>query len=52
MERLSKRQYTDNDINEVINNWNESKERISEKCWQKALDWMRKNGFIPVKYNK
>jgi type I restriction enzyme S subunit len=45
----AKQQYTDNDIiNEVINNWNESKKRISEERWQKALDWMRKNGFAPI----
>ena len=43
-------QYTDNDIiNEVINNWNETKKRIPEDRWQKALDWMRKNGFAPIK---
>ena len=46
----TKRQYTDNDIiNEVINNWNETKKRIPEDRWQKALDWMRKNGFAPIK---
>ncbi len=46
----AKRQYTDNDIiNEVLNNWNESKKRIPEERWYKALDWMRKNGFTPNK---
>jgi type I restriction enzyme S subunit len=40
--------YTNNDIiNEVINNWNETKKRIPADRWQKALDWMRKNGFAP-----
>ncbi|MCL1867618.1 MAG: restriction endonuclease subunit S [Bacteroidetes bacterium] len=46
----SKQQYTDDDIiNEVINNWNESKKRISEERWQKALEWMRQKGFTPIK---
>lgn len=46
----TKEQYTDDDIiNEVINNWHESKKRISEERWQKALDWMRKNDFAPIK---
>jgi type I restriction enzyme S subunit len=45
----TKQQYTDNDIiNEVINNWNESKKRIPKERWQKALGWMRKNGFSPI----
>ncbi|MDR3328098.1 MAG: restriction endonuclease subunit S, partial [Prevotellaceae bacterium] len=49
----TKQQYTDDDIiNEVINNWNESKKRIPEERWHKALEWMRQNGFAPVKYNK
>jgi type I restriction enzyme S subunit len=43
-----KEQYTNSDIiNEVINNWHESKKRISRERWQKALDWMCKNGFTP-----
>jgi len=43
-------QYTDDDIiNEVLNNWHESKKRIPKERWQKALDWMRKNDFTPIK---
>ena len=46
----TKQQYTDNDIiNEVLNNWHESKKRIPEERWQKALDWMRENEFAPNK---
>jgi type I restriction enzyme S subunit len=46
----SKQQYTNDDIiNEVINNWNESKKRISEERWQKALEWMYQKGFNPIK---
>ena len=45
----TKKHYTDNDIiNEVVNNWNESKKRIPEERWQKALDWMRENEFVPI----
>lgn len=41
--------FTDDDIlNEVLNHWHESKKRISRSRWQKALDWMRKNGFVPT----
>ena len=41
--------FTDEDIlNEVLNHWHESKKRISSSRWQKALDWMRKNGFVPT----
>jgi type I restriction enzyme S subunit len=44
----TKQQYTDDDIiNEVINNWHESKKRISKERWLNALDWMCKNGFTP-----
>lgn len=40
--------FTDDDIlNEVLNHWHESKKRIPRSRWQKALDWMRKNGFVP-----
>jgi type I restriction enzyme S subunit len=45
-----KQKYTDEDIiYEVLNNWNKSKERIEKERWQKALNWMRENGFSPVK---
>jgi type I restriction enzyme S subunit len=41
--------FTDDDIlNEVLNHWHESKKRIPRSRWQKALDWMRKNGFVPT----
>jgi type I restriction enzyme S subunit len=41
--------FTDDDIlNEVLNHWHASKKRISSSRWQKALDWMRKNGFVPT----
>jgi Restriction endonuclease S subunits len=45
--------FTDDDIlNEVLNNWHESKKRISRNRWQKELDWMRDNGFVPQNENR
>ena len=44
--------FTDDDIlNEVLNNWHESKKRIKRSRWQAALDWMRSNDFVPQKEN-
>ena len=44
--------FTDDDIlNEVLNNWHESKKRINRSRWQAALDWMRNNGFEPQNEN-
>ena len=34
-------------VNEVLNNWHESKKRIEKKRWRKALEWMRENGYVP-----
>ena len=40
--------FSDDDIlNEVLNNWHESKKRIERSRWQSALDWMRNQGFTP-----
>lgn len=39
--------FTDKDIlNEVLNNWHESKQRISENEWQNCLNWMREKKWI------
>lgn len=44
----SHRSFTDDDIlNEVLNNWHESKRRIARERWQTALNWMRNQGFTP-----
>lgn len=44
----SNKSFTDADIvNEVLNNWHESKKRISQDRWLKAIQWMRDNGFFP-----
>jgi restriction endonuclease S subunit len=36
-------------VNEVLNNWHESKQLISEERWRKALAWMRSENFVPKK---
>jgi type I restriction enzyme S subunit len=44
----SNKPFTDADIvNEVLNNWHESKKRISRDRWLSAIQWMRENGFAP-----
>lgn len=46
------RPFSDEDIlDEVLNNWHESKRRIERSRWQKALVWMRDNGFVPQTEN-
>jgi restriction endonuclease S subunit len=34
-------------VHEVLNNWHESKKRIPDERWRKALAWMRDKGFAP-----
>jgi hypothetical protein len=34
-------------VHEVLNNWHESKQRIAEDRWLRALGWMRTQGFVP-----
>lgn len=44
----SNKSFTDADVvNEVLNNWHESKKRISKERWLTAIQWMRENGFAP-----
>jgi type I restriction enzyme, S subunit len=38
-------------VDEVLNNWNESKKRIPRERLLKALGWMKVKGFVPVKKN-
>lgn len=35
-------------VHEVLNNWHESKQRIAEIRWQKALEWMREKQLTPL----
>lgn len=37
-------------VDEVLTNWNESKERIGRDRWLKAIRWMRDNEIVPVGY--
>jgi len=39
-------------VNEILCNWHESKRRIPESRWRKALEWMKKEGFIPTGFGK
>ncbi|WP_449258751.1 type I restriction-modification system subunit M [Chlorobium limicola] len=34
-------------VHEVLENWHESKQRISAERWHKALEWMREHGLTP-----
>ena len=34
-------------VDQVLNHWHESKKRIPEERWLKALEWMREKGFVP-----
>lgn len=45
---LGNKPCTDADIvDEVLNNWHESKKRIPPERWQRAIQWMRENDFAP-----
>ncbi|HMN12883.1 MAG TPA: restriction endonuclease subunit S [Bellilinea sp.] len=35
-------------VREVLHNWHESKQQISEKRWYAALKWMRETGLTPA----
>ena len=50
----SNKSFTDAEIvNEVLNNWHESKKRISQDRWLSAIQWMREHGFAPdVRHNE
>lgn len=50
---IDKKQFNDEDIvNDVMNNWHESKRRFSKDVWLRAMDEMRKNNLIPKGYGK
>lgn len=34
-------------VHEVLHNWHDAKQRISEDRWLAALGWMREKGFVP-----
>lgn len=39
-------------VAEVLTNWAETKERIGEDRWRKALAWMREKGLVPRGFGK
>jgi type I restriction enzyme, S subunit len=39
-------------IDDVLNNWHQSKQKISRDRWQKALGWMREKGLVPSGFGK
>jgi type I restriction enzyme S subunit len=39
-------------VHEVLHRWHENKQRISEARWRKALEWMRRKGFVPTGFGK
>lgn len=50
---IDKKQFTDEDIvDDILNNWHESKRKISKDVWLRAMDEMRKNNLVPKGYGK
>lgn len=50
---IDQRQFSDEElVDEVLNNWNDSKKRFSRDVWLRAIDQMRKNSIIPNGYGK
>ncbi len=39
-------------LEEVLGRWHERKKRFSEERWRATIDWIRKEGFIPVGFGK
>ena len=39
-------------VDDVLNNWNDSKKRFSKDVWLRAIEEMRKNNLIPNGYGK
>lgn len=37
-------------VNEVLNNWDDAKKRISEERWRNAMDWMKAHTLVPTGY--
>lgn len=50
---IDNKPFTDEDVvNDVLNNWHESKTRFSKDMWLRAMEEMRKNNLIPKGYGK
>jgi type I restriction enzyme S subunit len=39
-------------LDEILNRWHDDKRRISEQRWRNAIQWMRKNAFVPVGFGR
>jgi hypothetical protein len=47
------REITDDAIvNEILQNWHESKERIPGERWHAAIQWMKKEGYVPTGFGR
>lgn len=50
---IDNKAFTDEDIvDDVLNNWNDSKKRFSKDVWLRAIESMRKNNLVPKGYGK
>lgn len=50
---IDKKAITDEDIvDDVLNNWNDSKKRFAKDVWLRAIDQMRKNNIVPKGYGR
>lgn len=50
---IDQRQFTDEElVDEVLNNWNDSKKRFSKDVWLRAIEQMRQNNIVPKGYGK
>lgn len=50
---IDRKEFTDEQlVDEVLNNWNDSKKRFSKDAWLRAIEQMRQNNIIPKGYGK
>ena len=50
---IDRKEFTDEQlVDEVLNNWNDSKKRFSRDVWLRAIEQMRKNNIVPKGYGK
>lgn len=50
---IDQRHFSDEElVDEVLNNWNDSKKRFPRDVWLRAIEQMRKNNIIPKGYGK
>jgi type I restriction enzyme S subunit len=39
-------------VHEILHRWHDRKKQVPESRWRKALEWMRKEGFVPTGFGK